>query len=305
LALDEGDESRGIDPRTGRKADAAVFGPGLNLRDAEPLGRELDRGDREQRFRRRRQEAEAVDELDLECVQVGLGARVCDAFVMHEPHVHVGHVVLGYQGGQADELDLGTVCERILDVGLAAFAQGRHGAAQKLVVEREADRLNLAALAFAEQLARAADLEVVRGEREARTELLERLDGLEPFRRVGCERAHGRRDHVGVGLVVRAAHAAAQLMQLREAEPIRTIDDDGVCGGDVDAALDDRRADEHVEVAMVEREHDLLERALRHLSMRDADLRFRQELLEIARDALDVLDAVVHEVHLAAAAQLA
>ena len=111
-----------------------------------------------------------------------LGTAVRDALVVHEPHVHVGHVVLGDQRREAD-LDLGPMRERVLEVGLVARAQGRDGAPQELVVEREADGLDLAALPFAEQLAGAANLEVVRRQREARAELLERLDGLEALRR--------------------------------------------------------------------------------------------------------------------------
>jgi hypothetical protein len=68
---------------------------------------------------------------------------------MHEPHVDVGHVVLGDQRGEAD-LDLRPVRERILEVGLVASAQRFDGASEQLVVQREADRLYLAALAFAE-----------------------------------------------------------------------------------------------------------------------------------------------------------
>src|SRR5690606_9226537 len=180
--------------------------------------------------------------------------------------------VLWDQRRQADELDLWPVRERILDVGLAPLAQGLHGAGQELVVEREADRLNLAALTLAEQLAGAADLEVVRREGEARAELPERLDGLEPLRGIRRQRARGRRDHVRIGLMMRAADAAAQLMQLRQTEPVRAVDDDRVRGRDVDAALDDRRADEHVDLAVIEREHDFLERALRHLPVRNANL---------------------------------
>ena len=57
------------------------------------------------------------------------GAAVRDALVVHEPHVHVGHVVFGNQCGEAD-LDLGPMRERILEIGLVAGAQRRDGAPQ-------------------------------------------------------------------------------------------------------------------------------------------------------------------------------
>ena len=91
---------------------------------------------------------------------------------------------------------------------------------------------------------------------------------------------------------------------MRKSQPIGAIDDDGIGRGNVDAAFDDRRADEHVEAAMIEVEHDPLQRAFAHLSVGDTDVGLRQETHEVRRDRLDVLDPVVHEVNLAAAAQL-
>ena len=56
---------------------------------------------------------------------------------------------------------------------------------------------------------------------------------------------------------------------------------------------------------MIEVEHHAFELALRHLAVRDADVGFRQELPQVARDAIDVLDAVVDEIYLPAAPDLA
>ena len=70
---------------------------------------------------------------------------------------------------------------------------------------------------------------------------------------------------------MRAADAAAQLVQLRQAQAVGVVDHDGVGGGHVDAALDDRRAQQHVEAPVVEIHHQLLEVALAHLAMADAD----------------------------------
>ena len=128
---------------------------------------------------------------------------------------------------------------------------------------------------------------------------------LEPARGVGRHGVLRRRDQVGVGLVVRAADAAAQLVQLREAEAVGAVDDDRVGGRHVDAALDDRRAEQQVGALVVEVEHHLLEVALAHLAVADHDARLRHELRQLLRLLLDRLDAVVDEVHLAAAAQLA
>src|SRR5690606_35555735 len=266
LILNETDQRPRIDVRALAEAQRAPGGTGLQLRGAELLREELQPRNREQRLRRRRQQPEPVDQLDLQLIELVARRRVRNPLVVHETRVHVRHVVLGDQRRQP-ELDLGAVRERILEIRLPSFLQLRDRTREELVVEREADRLNLPALAFAEQLARAAILEVVRRERDAGSEPLERLDRLEPFRGARRQGARRRRDHVRIGLMVRAADAAAELVQLREAQAVRAVDDDRVRGRNVDAALDDRRAHEHVEAPVVEVEHDLLERALGHLSV--------------------------------------
>ena len=105
--------------------------------------------------------------------------------------------------------------------------------------------------------------------------------------------------------MVRASDAAPQLMQLREAELVRAVDDDRVRGGHVDAGLDDRRANEEVHALLVEVAHDLLELALRHLAVRHRDARFGKKLRDRLRAGGDRVHLVVQEIDLAAALQLA
>ena len=105
--------------------------------------------------------------------------------------------------------------------------------------------------------------------------------------------------------MVRAADAAAQLVQLREAELVGAADDDGVGGRHVDAGLDDRRAQQHVVALRDEVAHHALELALGHLAVRDGDARLGQQLGQLVAPVLDRLDLVVQEVDLPAALQLA
>ena len=116
----------------------------------------------------------------------------------------------------------------------------------------------------------------MRREHEARAELLERLDGLEALHGVERQRLARRRQQIGVGAVVRAADAAAQLVQLREAQPVGAVDHDGVGGRDVDAAFDDGGAHQQVEAPVVEIDHQLLEIALAHLAVADAHVAPRE-----------------------------
>ena len=110
---------------------------------------------------------------------------------------------------------------------------------------------------------------------------------------------------VGIGLVVRAADAAAQLVQLRQAELVGAADHDGVGAGHVDAGLDDGRAQQQVEALRDEVAHHLLELALAHLAVRHRDARLGHQLFEVLAPLLDRLDLVVQEVDLSAALQLA
>ena len=203
------------------------------------------------------------------------------------------------------QLDLGFVLAGQLEVGHLAALERAHGAIEHFGVEREADFFDLAGLFFAEQLAGAADFEIVRREREAGAELFERRECFEALFGIGGDDAPIRHDEIRVRAVMRAPDASAQLMQLREAEPIGAIDDDRVRARHVDAGFDDRRADEHVEALPVEIEHDLFELALGHLAVRDAEARFGEQLAELARGLFDRVDFVVQEIHLAAARELA
>ena len=102
-----------------------------------------------------------------------------------------------------------------------------------------------------------------------------------------------------------AAHAPAQLMQLGQAQLVGAVDDDGVGGGDIDAALDDGGAQQQVEAAVVEVQHDLFQVAFAHLAVADGDAGLGDQLGEFPPHALDGLDLVVQEVHLAAPLDLA
>ncbi len=112
-------------------------------------------------------------------------------------------------------------------------------------------------------------------------------------------------EQVGVGPAAAAADAAAQLVHLAEAEQVGALDDEGVHRRHVDAALDDRRAHEHVVAALPEVDDDLLQRALVHLPVGDGDARLGHQLAQPAGGHVDRLHPVVHPEHLALAEQLA
>ena len=75
--------------------------------------------------------------------------------------------------------------------------------------------------------------------------------------------------------------------------------------GDVNAALDDRRADQHIVLASRKFEHHLFEFALAHLPVPNGDVCLRHKAANLLGDDMDAAHAVVHEKHLPATIQLA
>ena len=107
-----------------------------------------------------------------------------------------------------------------------------------------------AALGETEDVALAAQLEVLLGEVEAVGQL---DDGGEPL---PADRPLGDvRDEHAERLGGAASDPAAELVQLGKAEPIGALDDHDRRFGDVDADLDDGRSDQDVELAVPEARH--------------------------------------------------
>jgi hypothetical protein len=276
----------------------------VDARHAERPGGDAHAVALDQRPRRLGQVAEAVDQLLLQRVEPFERRGVGEPLVERKPLVHVA-AVGGGQDRRHVQVDLGVEVEVLLQLRRPAGLQGAHRALEHPGIEREADLLHLARLLFAQDLAGAADLEVVHREIEARAEVLHHRDRFEALGGVAAQRFLGRREEIGVGLVVRAADAAAQLVQLRQAELVGAVDDDGVGGRDVDPGLDDGRAEQHVVALRCELPHHALQVALAHLAVRHRDARFGQEPHQPFAHALDRVDLVMEEVDLPAALQLA
>ena len=155
-------------------------------------------GEVEQRGGRRRRRAVAVLPLGADVVDVGRIRDRGEAAVRLHAHVVAPHVVLGKVGlhRQVDrdlERQLGHLALELAD---------RLG--DELAVQVEADGRDVARLLAAEQVARAADLEVAHRDLEARPEVGELADRPEPLvrllgERVGPAGAAGTRTRAGPG----------------------------------------------------------------------------------------------------------
>ena len=95
-------------------------------------------------------------------------------------------------------------------------------------------------------------------------------------------------------------------MELGEAQPVRVLDDEGVDVRNVDARLDDGRADEDLRLTVRELLHHMTQTLFVQFAVcdRNADL-LAEELFELRGAAVDGLHAVVQVVDLPAARKLA
>ena len=278
------------------------FGGGIDGVDAHFFGAQAQAVAFEQGFDGLLGQAEAVDQLFVHGVDFGLGFAGGEAFVEHEAFVDVGAVAFGQQGG-AVQFDFGGHAERCVEVGHAAFFEVAHGLFEHFGVEGEADLHHFAALAFAEDFAGAADFEVLHGEGETGTQIVGGGDGIEPFFGIFGDVFGG--EQISVGLVVAAADAAAQLVQLRQAEFVGAVDDDGVGVGDVDTGFDDGGTQQDVETLLQKVAHHLLELAFAQLAVCHADAGFGQQFGQSLVHVFDGFDFVVQEKYLAAALEFA
>ena len=176
---------------------------------------------------------------------------------------------------------------------------------EQLAVKLEAHGGDVPALLRAEEVARAADFQIAHGDLEAAAQRRVLLDGAHALAGVREQTRVSRHEQIGEGLMLVAPHPAPQLIQLAQAEAVRAVDDDRVRVRDVDAALDDRRAEQHICLAVDEFRHHFLEIIRVHLAVSDGESRLRHQHPQPRRDALDIEHAIVQIEDLSAAVQLA
>src|SRR4051812_40162770 len=102
----------------------------------------------------------------------------------------------------------------------------------------------MSALLRAEQVACAAKLQVAHRDPEPGAELVVLAHGRQALACDFEQPGVSVEQEIRVRLVLEAADASAQLIQLRETETIGALDDDRVAIRDIETALDDRGADE-------------------------------------------------------------
>ena len=152
--------------------------------------------------------------------------------------MHIAAIVVGQQGGGV-QVDVGGDRQGAQQIGLFACFEAAHRLGQHFVVELKAHFEHVAALVFAQYLARAANLQVVHGQIKAAAQFFHLLDRVQPLGGLFGQAFDLGHHQIRISLVVRAAHAPTQLVQLGQAELVGARDHDGVGCGHVDAGFDD------------------------------------------------------------------
>ena len=242
------------------RAEADVGALEHDVADAALAGQHPQPRHQQQVLHRLRQLAVAVDEFLADGRDVLLGVGGGDGPVGLQTQPLAGRVVV--RDVRVDrQLDLDLERRLLLARRRSpADAVVRDGLADHPDVQVEADARDVAGLLAAEQVARAADLQVLHRDVHARAHLGVLGDGGEPLVRGLRERLLRRVEEVGVAALAAAAHPAAQLVQLGQAEGVAALHDQCVGVGDVDAGLDDRGGDQHVELLLPEVDDDLFQR---------------------------------------------
>ena len=159
----------------------------------------------------------------------------------------------------------------------------------------------MARLLVAQQIARAANIQIMAGELEAGAQGFQRgqnLQALVRLRRHGTVGGH-REEREGAGLGT--AHAPAQLIERGQAKHIGAMHDERIRGGNVEAGFDDRGGDENVVFALIEGRHFLFQLRRRHLPVGHDEFRLGHRGAQKGGGLLQILDARAHIERLTAA----
>ncbi len=155
----------------------------------------------------------------------------------------------------------------------------------------------------AQQIAAPADFQIVVGDAETGTRFGKFLDGLKSFHGVARQHRALGQQQIGAGLLIAPAHAAADLVELGQAEAVGAVDDDRIGRGNIQTRSDNRRADQHVEFAPDKLRHGLFDVRRFHLAVHHADFRLRDEPLHQMGDGIDGAHPVMDKKDLAAPRQ--
>src|SRR5262249_22005378 len=142
---------------------------------------------------------------------------------------------------------------------------------EQLAIQIETDRHDMAALSGAENATRAANFQIAHGDPKSGAERAVLFDRVDPFAR-GANRHHlAREKQIRVSFMLGPADAPAELVKISQPKTIGAVDDDCVGVWNIQTALDDRGANEDVDLSGDETRHHFFKVVRIHLAVADLD----------------------------------
>ncbi len=301
LTLDIADQSFGIWRRVVAEGNDRPLGSRIDLLDAGNPAELFDRHYFQQVLDLLRQGPESVDHLRRERFDFLLADEQRQPAIQAEAHRQVGDITLRNEHRCAER----NLRRPRLFLDFAAIAQSGDGLLQHVLIKLHPHFADMAGLLVAEQIARAANVQIVTGERETRPQRIQRLHYLKPPQRRRRDRLARRQGQIGIGAHLRTPDTPAQLIELRQAEPVRPVDDDRICLGNIETRLHDMCAQQNIVSAFDKSVHDLFERRHRHLAVRHGHPGVRHQLADPPLDMIKIGDTGANVEYLPAAKTLA
>ena len=159
----------------------------------------------------------------------------------------------------------------------------------------------MARLGLSEHRASAADLQILLRDPNAAAQFRELAYGLQPLLCLFIRQAVFAVHDESVCLAARTPDAAAELIELRQPVALRVVDDNGIDVRNVYSGLNDGGRNEHVRLAVDQRQHAVFDLGLLHPAVDVVHVDLREHFLDLRGNVRNVLRPVVHIIYLAAA----
>ena len=158
-------------------------------------------------------------------------------------------------------------------------------------------------LDFAQDIPCAANAQVFHGHLKARAQVVHVQNDAQAFSSHIREMIRIADHKNGIGLALGAAHAAAQLVKLPQAEHVGLVHNKGVGHGKIQAGFDNGRAHQDIDFPAPEFVHGFFQGLFIHLAVANANARVRGQFAYGVHHPFNALHPVVHPKNLTAPGQ--
>ena len=156
----------------------------------------------------------------------------------------------------------------------------------------------------AQKISGAAQLQIAHRNLDTASQLRKFTDRLQTFFRLLTQQlvapVHEKRIRSPPG----TSDATADLVELRQPQPVGVVDDDRVRIRNVQSRLNDGRGHQNVDIALDEIQHNFFQFMFVHLPVGEHDVCLRHQSRHMVCHLVDVIDTVVDIIYLSAPRQL-